>query len=112
MASKALYYGVLVDQIMQACHRKAHLHLQLFYLKDLPWSDNDMYLGTLTAAYQVLDPSPSPQEQKKGWAHPLQPSLMSLYSQGLGKCLPPQDVWEGLFCFLCHHSAAWAYAYA
>ena len=69
MASKALYCGVLVDQIMQACHRKAHLHLQLFYLKDLPWSDNDMYLGTLTAAYQVLDPSPQsshPQEQKTG----------------------------------------------
>ena len=57
-ASKALYGGVLVDQIMQACHWKVHTHLQLFYLKDFPWPDNNnMYLGRLTAAYQVLDPS-------------------------------------------------------
>ena len=28
--SKAIYDGVLVDQIMQACHWKAHTHLQLF----------------------------------------------------------------------------------
>ena len=28
--SKALYGGVLVDQIMQACHWKAHTYLQLF----------------------------------------------------------------------------------
>ena len=30
VASKAFYGGVLVDQIMQTCHWKAHTHLQLF----------------------------------------------------------------------------------
>ena len=34
-ASKAFYGGVSVDQIMQACHRKAHNRLKNFYLKDL-----------------------------------------------------------------------------
>ena len=42
-----------------------------FYLKDLTWSDNDnnMYLGPVVAAQQVLDPSPSDQvssERKEG----------------------------------------------
>ena len=48
--SKALYGGVLVDQIMQTCHWKAHTHFQLSYLKDLSWSDNNMYLVRVTAA--------------------------------------------------------------
>ena len=44
-------------------------HLQIFYLKDLTWSDNDnnMYLGPVVAA-QVLDPSPQtryPGKEKK-----------------------------------------------
>ena len=34
-ASKAFYGGVLVDQIMQACHWKAHNTFTNFYLKDL-----------------------------------------------------------------------------
>ena len=50
-----------------------------FYLKDLTWSDdNNMYLGPMVAAQQVLDPSPQtscPRKEKKGGAHPLQPSL-------------------------------------
>ena len=56
-ASKAFYGGVLVDQIMQACHWKAHNTFTNFYLKDLTWSDNDnnMYLGPVVAAQQVLD---------------------------------------------------------
>ena len=60
MASKAFYGGVLVDQIMQACHWKAHNTFTNVYLKDLTWSDNDnnMYLGPVVAAQQVLDPSP------------------------------------------------------
>ena len=81
VASKAFYGGVLVDQIMQACHWKAHNTFTNFYLKDLTWSDtnNDMYLGPVVVA-QVLDPSPQtscPQKEKKGGggAHPLQPSL-------------------------------------
>ena len=59
-ASKAFYGGVSVDQIMQACHWKAHNTFTNFYLKDLTWSDNDnnMYLGPALAAQQVLDTSP------------------------------------------------------
>ena len=83
-ASEAFYGGVSVDQIMQACHWKAHNTFTNFYLKDLTWSDNDnnMYLGPVVAAQQVLDPSPQtscPQKEKNGGggggAHPLQPSL-------------------------------------
>ena len=85
-ASKAFYGGVSVDQIMQACHWKAHNTFTNFYLKDLTWSDtdNDMYLGPVVAAQQVLDPSPQiscPRKEKRGGggggggAHPLQPSL-------------------------------------
>ena len=56
-AFKAFYSGVLVDQIMQACHWKAHNTFTNFYLKDFTWSDNDnnLYLGPVVAA-QVLDP--------------------------------------------------------
>ena len=55
-----------------------------FYLKDLTRSDNDnnLYLGPVVAAQQVLDPSPQsslPRKEKRGGggggAHPLQPSL-------------------------------------
>ena len=70
---------------MQACHWKAHNTFTNFYLKDLTWSDdNNMYLGPVVAAQQVLDPSPQHthlREEKKGGgggeggAHPLQPSL-------------------------------------
>ena len=70
-ASKAFYGGVSVDQIMQACHWKAHNTFTNFYLKDLTWSDtdNNMYLGPVVAAQQVLDPSPQtscPRKEKKG----------------------------------------------
>ena len=79
-ASKAYYGGVSVEQIMQACHWKAHNTFTNFYLKDLTWSDNEnnMYLGPAVAAQQVLDPSPQHahlREEKEGGAHPLQPSL-------------------------------------
>ena len=43
---------------MQACHWKAHNTFTNFYLKDLTWSDdNNMYLGRVVTAQQVLDPS-------------------------------------------------------
>ena len=80
-ASKAFYGGVSVDQIMQACHWKADNTFTNFYLKDLTWSDtdNNMYLGPVVAAQQVLDPSPQtscPRKEKRGGgAHLLQPSL-------------------------------------
>ena len=70
-ASKAFYGGVSVDQIMQACHWKAHNTFTKFYRKDLTWSDDDnnMYLGPVVAAQQVLDPSPQTsyhRKEKKG----------------------------------------------
>ena len=69
-ASKVFYGGVSVDQIMQACHWKAHNTFTNFYLKDLTWSDdNNLYLGPVVAAQQVLDPSPQsshPRKEKKG----------------------------------------------
>ena len=70
-AFKAFYGGVSVDQIMQACHWKAHNTFTNFYLKDLTWSDNDnnLYLGPVVAAQQVLDSSPQsshPRKEKGG----------------------------------------------
>ena len=61
----------MVDKIMQASHWKAHNTCTNFYLKDLTWSDNDnnMYLGPVVVAQQVLDPSPQtryPRKEKKG----------------------------------------------
>ena len=61
---------------MQAYHWKAHNTFANFYLKVLTWSDN-MYLGPVVVAQQVLDPSPQtscPRKEKKG-VHPLQPRL-------------------------------------
>ena len=66
---------------MQACHWKAHNRFTNFYLKDLTWSDNNnnIYLGPVVAAQQVLDPSPQHphlrEEKKEGGARQLQPSL-------------------------------------
>ena len=58
-APKAFYGGVSVDRIIQASHWKAHNTFTYFFLKDLTLSDNDnMYLGPVVAAQQVLDPSP------------------------------------------------------
>ena len=68
---RPFYDGVLVDQIMQACHWKTHNTFPNFFLKDLTWSDNDnnMFLGPVVAAQQVLDPSPQtshPRKERKG----------------------------------------------
>ena len=68
---RPFYGGVLVDQIMQACHWKTHNTFPNFYLKDFTWSDNDnnMFLGPVVAAQQVLDPSPPtshPRKERKG----------------------------------------------
>ena len=96
-ASKAFYGGVSVDQIMQACHRKAHNKFTNFYLKDLTWSDNDdnMYLGPVVAAQQVLDPYPQtshPRKEKKG-GHIRCNQVFRSLTQGLGIGLPHQGVW-------------------
>ena len=83
-ASKSFYGGVSVDQIMRACHWKAHNTFTNFYLKDLTWSDdNNMYLGPEVVAQQVLDPSPQHphpwEEKKRGGACQLQPSLQESF---------------------------------
>ena len=74
---------------MQACHWKTHNTFRNLFLKDLTWSDNDnnMFLGPVVAAQQVLDPSPQtnhPRKERKGGgggggAHPLQPSLQESF---------------------------------
>ena len=71
LPSKTFYGGVSVDQIMQACHWKAHNTFTNFYRKDLTWTDNDnnMYLGPVVAAQELLDPSSQtahPRKDKKG----------------------------------------------
>ena len=89
-ASTAFYGGVSVNQIIQTCHWKAHNTFTNFYLKDLTWSDNDnnMYLGPVVAAQQVLDPSPQQphlREEKKG-GHTSCIQVFRSLSQGLGIC--------------------------
>ena len=74
-----------MHQIMQACHWKAHNTLTNFYLKDLTLSDNDnnMYLGPVVAAQQVLDPFPQhphlQEEKKGGGARQLHPSFQESF---------------------------------
>ena len=47
-ASKAFQEGVSLDQILSACHWKAHNTFTQFYLKDLSWADSELYhLGPL-----------------------------------------------------------------
>ena len=60
--SEAIYGGVLVDQIMQACHWKTHNTFSNF-LPKRPY--NNMYLGPVVAAHQVLDPSPQTSYPRK-----------------------------------------------
>ena len=84
-ASKAFYHGVSVDQIMQACHWKAHNTFTNFYLKVLTWSDNNnMYLGPVVVA-QVLDPSPQHTHLREGkGGHTCCSQVFRSLSQGLG----------------------------
>ena len=91
-ASKAFCGGVLVDQIMQACHWKAHNTFTNFYLKDLTWSDtdNNMYLGPVVAA-QVLDPSPQsryPRKERGRGGTSATTKSSGVLSQGVGIGLP------------------------
>ena len=53
-ASKAFQGGVSLDQILSACHWKAHNTFTQFYLKDLAWADSELYhLGPVVAAQQI-----------------------------------------------------------
>ena len=58
VASKAFYGGVSVDQIMQACHWKAHNTFTNFYLKVRTWSDNNnnLYLGPVCNILMYISP--------------------------------------------------------
>ena len=108
-ASKAFYGGVSVDQIMQACHWKAHNTFTNFYLKDLTWSDNDnnLYLGPVVAAQQILDPSPQsshPRKEKKGGGGGTFAATKSsgVLAQGLGIRLPHQGVYGKVYLVFIH----------
>ena len=64
-----------------------------FYLKDLTWSDtdNNLYLGPVVAAQQVLDPSPQtscPRKEKRGGGHIRYNQVFRSLSQDLGIPLP------------------------
>ena len=50
-ASKAFYGEISVDQIMQACHWKAHNTFTNVYLKDLTWSDKRWQSGNTLASH-------------------------------------------------------------
>ena len=53
-ASKAFQGGVSLDQILSACHWKAHNTFTQFYVKDLAWADSELYhLGPVVAAQQI-----------------------------------------------------------
>ena len=53
-ASTAFRGGVSMDQILSACHWKAHNTFMQFYLKDISWADSELYhLGPVVAAQQV-----------------------------------------------------------
>ena len=66
VASKAFYGGVSVDQIMQACHWKAHNTFTNFYLKDLTWSDNrqrQQYVSGTSGGGGTTSPRSFPSDQ-------------------------------------------------
>ena len=55
-ASQAFQGGVSLEQILSACHWKAHNTFTQFYLKDLAWADSEQYhLGPVVAAQQIQD---------------------------------------------------------
>ena len=54
--SKAFQGGVSLDQILSACHWKAHNTFTQFYLKDLAWAVSELYhLGPVVTAQQIND---------------------------------------------------------
>ena len=42
-ASQAFQGGVSLDQILLACHWKAHNTFTQFFLKDVAWADSELY---------------------------------------------------------------------
>ena len=72
--SSKFYKGSVVRPGKKATHKRSRVESGL-ELKDLTWSDNDnnMYLGPVVVAQQVLDPSPQTsypwKEKKEGGGH-------------------------------------------
>ena len=90
-----------MDQIMQACHWKTHNTFPNFYLKDLTWSDNNMFLGPVVAAQQVLDPSPQtshPRKERRGGGHIRYSQVFRSLTQDLGIGLPFKMLRVRSFC--------------
>ena len=55
-ASQVFQGGVSLDQILSACHWKAHNTFTQFYLKDLAWADSELFhLGPVVAAQQIQE---------------------------------------------------------
>ena len=55
-ASKAFQGRASLDQMLSACHWKAHNTFTQFYLKDLAWAYSELYhLGPVVAAQQIHD---------------------------------------------------------
>ena len=53
-ASRAFQGGISLDQILSACHWKAHNTFTQFYLKDLAWAHSERFhMGPIVAAQQV-----------------------------------------------------------
>ena len=68
VASKAFYWGISMDQIMQACHWKSHTFTK-FYLRDLAGQDQtevSFNLGAFIAAQQVMPPYDQVPGKKRG----------------------------------------------
>ena len=59
VASSAFYGGITVDQIMQICHWTA---CNIFYVKDLTWSDNDSNMSG-SSSTGTTSPRPFPSDQ-------------------------------------------------
>ena len=55
-ASRAFQGGISLDQILSACHWRAHNTFTQFYLKDLAWADSELYhLGPVVATQQIQE---------------------------------------------------------
>ena len=51
---KTFQGGVSLEQILFACHWKSHNTFTQFYLKDVAWTDSEIYhLGLTVAAQQI-----------------------------------------------------------
>ena len=52
--SKAFQSGVSIEQLLSPCHWKSHYTFTQFYLKDVAWTDSELFhLGPEVAAQQI-----------------------------------------------------------